>query len=120
MQEFQTHQLVDRIIELDERHVAIARSLLSIMSIDDPEVADTWLELAAAERDGLDPQGMIIVPRTVFDALHSHVRYGYVVEWLAKWSVESFQMKSELAARLPCGWDDVDGVLTAEYGRRTS
>jgi hypothetical protein len=120
MREYQTNQLMDRIIELDTRHIKVARSLLTTMTVDDPEIAKTWLDLAAdASKDGMDPQGLFILPGNVFDVLHSHVRYGYVVDWLANWSVESFHLKGELASRLPRGWDDMDGVLTAEYNRRT-
>lgn len=120
MQEIQTHQITDRIIKLDERHIAVARSLLATMSVDDPEVAQTWLDLAAdASKSGEDPQGLFILPENVFNALHGHVRYGYVVEWLAEWSVESFRLKGNLAARLPRGWDYMYRVLTAEFNRRT-
>lgn len=86
---------------------------------DDPELARTWLDLAAdASKDGIDPRGLLILPEDVFHALHSHIRYGYVIEWLAKWSVESFHLKSELAARLPGRWDEADTVLATEYSRR--
>jgi hypothetical protein len=119
MQEYLAHQIIDRIIELDTRHIAVARSLLTTMTVDDPEIAKTWLDLAAdASSDGMDPQGLFILPENVFHALHGHVRYGYAIEWLANWSVESFHLKGELAARLPRGWGDMDGVLTAEYDRR--
>jgi hypothetical protein len=120
MQRFQTHHIIDRIIELDERHVGVARDLLATMIEDDPELARTWLDLAAdASKDGIDPQGLFILPENVFHALHSHIRYGYVIEWLAKWSVESFHLKTELAGRLPGGWDEADTVLSAEHSRRT-
>jgi hypothetical protein len=121
MAEFQTHQLIDRVIELDTRHIAVARSLLVAMSVDDPEVAQTWLDLAAdASKDGADPKGLLILPENVFHALRGHVRYGYVVEWLSNWSVESFHLKGELAKRLQGGWDEIDGVLTAEFDRRAA
>ncbi|MEZ2224537.1 hypothetical protein [Rhizobium sp. RCC_161_2] len=120
MRDDQTQQLIDRIIGLNERHIAVARSLLTTMTADDPEVAQTWLDLAAdASTDGDDPHGLFILPESVFHALHSHVRYGYVIEWLAVWSRESFALKGQFAARLPRGWDDMDRVLTAEYDRRT-
>ncbi len=120
MREYQTHQLIDRIIGIDERHIAVAQSLLATMAADNPEIARTWFDLAAdASKDGEDPHGLFILPENVFHALHSHVRYGYVVEWLALWSRESFNLKGQLAARLPRGWDDMDRVLTAEYNRRT-
>lgn len=121
MQERQTRHILDRIIELDARHIAVARSLLATMAIDDPEVAQTWLDLAeGASSDGMDPQGLFILPRDVFEALHSHIRYGYAVEWLATWSLQSFHLKNELASRLPGGWSDMDSVLKAEYDRRTA
>jgi hypothetical protein len=120
MQEYQTHQIIDRIIEIDARHIEVARSLLATMVVDDPEIAKTWLDLAAdASKDGMDPQGLFILPEDVFNALHSHVRYGYVIDWLATWSVESFRLKGELAARLPRGWGEIDDILTSEYDRRT-
>lgn len=119
MQEYQTHHIIDRIIELDARHIGVARSLLATMADDDPEIAQTWHDFASdASRDGMDPMGLFILPETVFQVLHSHVRYGYVIQWLAKWSVESFHLKGELAARLPGGWGEIDDILTAEYERR--
>ncbi|MGV8939504.1 MAG: hypothetical protein ACOH2J_20490 [Allorhizobium sp.] len=119
MREYQTHQIIDRIIGLDERHIAVALFLLTTMTADDPEVAQTWLDLAAdASKDGEDPQGLFILPENVFYALHGHVRYGYVIQWLANWSVESFRLKGELAKRLQDGWEEINGVLTDEYDRR--
>jgi hypothetical protein len=119
MQQFQTHHIIDRIIELDGRHIGVASSLLATMIDDDPELAQTWLDLAAdASKDGIDPQGLLILPENVFHVVRSHIRYGYVIEWLAKWSVESFHLKNELAARLPGGWGEADAVLTAEHSRR--
>lgn len=120
MNKFQTHQIIDRIIELDSRHVEVAKSVLATMIDDDPELARTWLDLAAdASKDGIDPRGLLILPEDVFHALHSHIRYGYVIEWLAKWSVESFHLKTELAARLPGSWDEADTILATEHSRRT-
>lgn len=120
MRGYQTRHIIDRIIGLDERHIAVARSLLATMTADDPEIARTWLDLAAdALKNGEDPHGLFILPENVFHALHSHVRYGYAVEWLAAWSRESFDLKGDLAARLPRGWNDMDAVLTTEYNRRT-
>lgn len=120
MKQFQTHQIIDRIIQLESRHVGVAGSLLATMIDDDPELARTWLDLAAdASIDGIDPQGLLILPESFFHVLHSHVRYGYVIEWLAKWSVESFHLKNELAARLPGRWDEADTVLATEHSRRT-
>ena len=120
MKKIRTHQIIDRIIELDNRHAGVASSLLTTMINDDPELARTWLDLAAdASKDGIDPRGLLILPEDVFHALHTHVRYGYVIEWLAKWSVESFHLKNELAVRLPGSWDEADTVLATEHNRRT-
>ncbi|MDP9628726.1 UNVERIFIED_ORG: hypothetical protein J2W85_000774 [Ensifer adhaerens] len=120
MREYQTRQIVDQIIELDTRHIAVARSLLDTMAVDDPEIARTWIDLSAeASRDGVDQLGVFILPESVHQELHSHIRYGYVVEWLGNWSVESFKLKGELAKRLKGGWNDIDDLLTAEVIRRT-
>ncbi|MGO6990386.1 hypothetical protein [Rhizobium johnstonii] len=118
MREYQTNQLIDRIIDLDARHYAVAAHLLKTICADDPPLAQTWIDLAGEEKDSVDRLGLLILPESVFQVLHSHVRYGYVIEWLGKWSVESFHLKEELADRLPSGWSEVDGVLTAELKSR--
>lgn len=119
MQEFQTHQLIDRIIELDARHYAVAAHLLKTICADDPALAQTWIDLAGEEKDSIDRLGLLILPESVFQVLHSHVRYGYAIEWLGKWSVESFHLKGELALRLPRGWSEIDEALTAELKSRS-
>ncbi len=119
MKKLHTYQMIDRIIQLDQRHVGVARSLLGTMMNDDPGIARTWFALAAdASKDGIDPKGFLALPGDVFQALHSHIRYGYVVQWLAQWSVESYHLKDNLAARLPGGWDEADNVLATEHRRR--
>jgi hypothetical protein len=119
MQEYQTHQLIDRIIGLDTRHYAVAAHLLKTICADDPALAQTWIDLAGEEKNGIDRLGLFILPECVFQVLHSHVRYGYVIEWLGKWSVESFQLKGELASCLPGGWSEIDEALTAELKSRS-
>jgi len=119
MQEYQTNQLIDRIIELDARHYAVAAHLLKTICADDPSLAQTWIDLAGEEKDSIDRLGLLILPESVFQQLHPHVRYGYVAEWLGRWAVESFQLKGELASRLPGEWSEIDEVLTAELNSRT-
>lgn len=112
----QTNQLIDKIIDLDTRHYAVAQHLLNTMCDDDPELAETWIELI--HEDSTDRYGFLSLPETIFRIFHSHVRYGYVIEWLWEWSVESYMLKEALAERLPRRWSDIDDVLCTEMESR--